>query len=342
MQKAKGHLAESCNLRQPFPRSVALVFLVSFLLVGCAAAQQYETLSEVLVRNSITHPPQEVPHLNALITSYATLNDDREFVIAYYLASPADQGLHFPLLLTGFDKHSRTWRHVSFSQPELRMFSPSRPESDIDCIGSVLNIERNGGWYYLNLHWNPSAGCLLILGHDLHINHMITGWTAAFFKSGQLVYFGNMAHFVSVHPETLFLYDPIEQKSRQIYPQKADPFRKNFSTRLADFIDQKKCAENNWSCDPNKFTIDISDIQVNDQAESLAFRADFETEGMIDQQAAESSGKWYDDQYVYFYRLHPLRWREFSSYDLKSKFGTDSLEELLKPPKLRQIFAASP
>jgi len=54
---------------------------------------------------------------------------------------------------------------------------------------------------------------------------------------------------------------------------------------------------------------------------------------------AESTDEWNDDQYVYVYRLNPLGWREFSIYDLKPKFGTDALRELLTPSKLKQVFS---
>ncbi len=72
------------------------------------------------------------------------------------------------------------------------------------------------------------------MNHDLTVHQTLTGWTAAFFKSGLLVYEGNMVHFAPVHPVTLFLYDPVANKSREIYPQKNDPFRKNFSERLEE------------------------------------------------------------------------------------------------------------
>jgi hypothetical protein len=150
-----------------------------------------------------------------------------------------------------------------------------------------------------------------------------------------------MVHFADVHPETLYLYNPVEHKSHQLYPQNGDPFRRDFSARLAEVIDEKQCRENNWACSPDRFASDISQIEVNDQTRSLAFRATFETEGFTSRQYAEDSGRFDDHQYVYIYRLDPVRWREFSVYDLKPMFGTDSLKELLTPAKLRQVFATS-
>jgi len=225
---------------------------------------------------------------------------------------------------------------------KVKIFEGTEQETQDDCIGSALRLEGNGNWYYLDLHWNPSAGCLVILNHDLTVHQTLTGWTAAFFKSGLLVYEGNMVHFAPVHPETLFLYDPVARKSQEIYPQKNDLFRKSFSERLKEVIDEKRCQENNWACDPNDFESSAGPIEVNDETDSLAFRADFETVGFLEREEAEDSGKWDDDDYVYIYRLQPLRWREFSVYDLKSKFATDSLKDLLTPEKLRQVFATPP
>ncbi len=148
-----------------------------------------------------------------------------------------------------------------------------------------------------------------------------------------------MVHFADVHPETLFVYDPLPRKSQQIYPQKNDPLRDDFSTRLEKIINKNQCAENNWAGEPDRFTTEIDSVEVNDESHALAFHAVFETEGFLTPEKTDSSGQWYDDDYVYFYQFNPLRWREFSICDLKPKFGTDSMKQLLAPAKLKQVFA---
>jgi hypothetical protein len=323
-------------------RAALACLFVGFLFLGYAAGDQDQTLAEVLKQSSIPLPPGSVPHVNAPITSYATLNNDQEFLIAYYLVAPRNE-LRFPLFLTRFDKQVGKWQHASITDLKGKIPQETEHGVEVDCIGSVLSVEGNSKWYYLTLHWNPSAGCLVILQHNLTVSQTLTGGTAAFFKSGMLVYSGNMVHFASVHPETLHLYNPLTHTSQQLYPQMNDPFRDAFSTRLEKVIDQKKCAENNWSCEPGDFTTDIKyPIEVNDETNALAFRIDFETEGILTRKEAESSGKWNDDQYVYFYQLNPLRWREFSIHDLKPKFGTDSLKDLLTPEKLQNVFSTPP
>jgi hypothetical protein len=307
------------------------------LLIGEAAAQQNPTLADVLKQEGIPTPGISVTHINLRITSYASLNDDHEFVIAYYLDNPKNE-LRFPLLVTSFDKHSGKWRHAELTGLKVLIFEGTAHEIEDDCLGSVLDISRHGDEYFLNLHFNPSAGCLLILDKDLTVSHTLAGWPVAFFKSGAFAWISDMVHFSDIHAETLFLYDPATGKSQQIYPQKNDPLRDDFSTRLEKAINKTQCAENNWACEPDRFATEIDSVEVNDETNALAFQAAFTTEGFLTREEADSSGQWYDDDYVYFFQIDPLRWREFSIYDLKPKFGTDSLKELLSPEKLKRVF----
>lgn len=320
--------------------AVASLLLV-LLFPGYVGGQQDQRLVDVLKQSSVSFDLKSVPHLNDAITSYATLNTDHEFLIAYYLITPRNE-LHFPLFLTRYDKLSGQWQEASLTDLKVKISEGTEPETEEECIGSALRLERTGNWYYLDLHWNPSAGCLVILNHDLTVHQTLTGWTAAFFKSGLLAYERNMVHFAPVHPETLFLYAPVARKSQKIYPPKSDPFRKDFSERLKKVIDEKRCQENNWPCDPDDFGSVVGPVEVNDETHSLAFRVEFETEGFLPREEAEGSGKWDDDQYVYIYQLDPLRWREFSIYDLQPEFGTDSLKNLLTQDKLRRVFATPP
>ena len=87
---------------------------IGSLTVRRAVAQQHETLADVLKQEAIPFPPIAIPHLNSQITGYATSNDEREFLIAYYLANPQNE-LRFPLFLTRFDKRSAEWKPVELS-----------------------------------------------------------------------------------------------------------------------------------------------------------------------------------------------------------------------------------
>lgn len=323
-------------------QAAVISLLLVLLFPGYVGGQQDQTLADVLKQSSVPFRFRSVPHLNDRITSYATLNTDREFVIAYDLVGPGNE-LHFPLFLSRFDKQSGKWQEMPFTDLKVKIFEGTEPETQDVCIGSALSLERNGNWYYLDLHWTPSAGCVVIFNYDLTVHQTLPGSTVAFFRSVLLAYAGNMKHFAPVHAETLFLYDPVTPKSQEIYPQKRDPLRKGFSERLEKVIDEKRCQENDWPCDPNNFESSIGDpVEVNDETHSLAFRVKFTTQGFLPCEEAAGSGQWDDGQYVYIYRTDPLRWREFPAPDLKLRFGTDSLKDLLRPEKLRQVFATPP
>jgi len=327
------------NLRCGMQRGIVICFSFALFLANCLLAQQDQALADVLERAGIPLPPIGIPDLHSEITSYATLDDNREFVIGYYLVDPlARNALKPPLLLARFDKQTNDWSRVALSGIKVKALEDSDTESD--CLGSVSGIERHHQNYYLNLHLTPSASCTLILNQDLTVSHTLGGWTDAFFESGMVIYTGNMVHFAPTDPEKLYVYEPVSHNSRLLYPQRDDPFRNTFIARIRKVFDQDRCGKDNWACDPTKFESVVTlPIKVSDATHSLAFRVEFSPRGFLSSEEADSSGQWDDDQYVYIYQLEPFRWREFSVYDLKPKFGTDSLEELLTPDKLKQVFA---
>jgi len=87
-----------------FMRKTLLIVAGLAYLMPCGA-QENPTLAAVLTEHSIALPPEPAPHLNARITSYGILDDEKEFLIGYYLDRP-NYELKAPLLLTRFDKTS--------------------------------------------------------------------------------------------------------------------------------------------------------------------------------------------------------------------------------------------
>ena len=315
------------------------LFLTYVVLLSAAGkslrAQQHLTLADVLQQESIPFPPASIPRLNALITSYATLNDSQGFLVAYYLADPGTDTLRPPLCLARYSKATGRWRDVALEPEQIQQASRLKDWN----IGSVQSLTRRGTNYYLQIHWGPSAGSILILTDDLSVRDAVGGWTRGWYKSGDVLYEGNMTHFVEVKPETLWLYDAESRESRELYPQPDDPLRNAFSAKLAKVIDENRCRLRNWDCNPKNFSTEIDEVELNDETRALAARVRFYAEGFLDRDEAENSGKFDDDDYVYIYQLQPFRWREFSVYDLKPKFGTDSLKELLTPGKIDAVFA---
>jgi hypothetical protein len=324
-----------------------ILFGLVIVLSGRASAQEGLnlgeglTLGEVLKRREIPLPPPAIPHLQTVITSYSAIDNENEFVIAYYVHLDSNL-LRPPLFVTRLNKRAGKWDHAEITKAEANFFEDQANGMKEDCFGSVLDVKNRGGFYYLSMHWNPSAGCSLILNPDLTVNNTLGGGIGAFFQSGALVLVGNTIHFADTHLLKLFLYQPVTRKLEQFYPPKHDPFREDFSARLSKAVDDEKCRGNNWGCNPLEFSSDVVyrfPIQVNDQTNSLSMRVGFYTEGFMLREEAEDSGNWDDDEYVYIFQFDPFRWREFSVYDVKPKFGTDSLEELITPEKLKQVFA---
>lgn len=312
-----------------------LLVAVAVICSSMAAAQPSQTLADVLQQESIPFPPSSIPDLNADVASFATLNDANEFVIAYYRADPNGERLLPPLLITRFNKRDGRWQHLPMLNPKVNVLDVTA-----DCLGSVMSVQKSGGRYYMSLHMTPSAGCILVLRDDLTVDQTLAGMIESFFQSGLMLYMGDMVHFADVHPETLWLYDPAKRTTTQMYPQPHDPLREPFSARLKNVVNRQQCQANNWGCDPSRFGSDIEfPLQVNDQTKAFAFRVRFTTEGFLTREQAEDSGQWDDDEYVYVYQLSPFRWREFSIYDLKPKFGTDSLPDLLAPGLIDKVFA---
>ena len=324
-------------MRDGATRGVLAFAILALLLANCAVGQQKETLADVLARNSIPSDTAPIPRLYSPVTGYAVLNDSRQFFIAYYLAGENEE-LHFPLFLSRLDKRTGGWRKAELK--DIRVSIPdetsSRTRTDY-CLGSVLRVQEKEDHYYLDLHVNPSAGCLLILKQDFTVENLLPGWDVAFLK-GAVLWERNMIHFAPTHPAQLWLYEVATGRSERVYPQTRDPLREDFKHRLADVIDRNKCRKYNWSCNPDQFGSDIEAVEVSNQTAAFAVRVGFSTDGFLTREEAEDSGAWYDDEYVYIYRLQPFDWRAVSIYDLKPSVGTDSLKELLTPEKLRVIF----
>jgi hypothetical protein len=94
-------------------------FFLLFALLAMALpapAQQNSTLADVLKQNSI--PLASIPNLNSQVTSYSVLNDDQEFVIAYYLPTKDDL-LRWPLYVSRLNKRIGQWQNRELRDVKL-------------------------------------------------------------------------------------------------------------------------------------------------------------------------------------------------------------------------------
>jgi hypothetical protein len=174
-----------------------LVILVALVLA--ATIQNAPTLGAEVSRRNLPVPPVAAD-LDQPITSYSVLDDDGGFVIAYYGLEP--DGLLHELRVRSFEARSRTWRTKQFAEP----------------IGSVLSIQRHGGYLYLKGHSSPSAAPLLVLTEGLDRKRELDGWPMLMLDDGRVVYHRSMVHFAPAQAGALALYDPVADRVDSVYP----------------------------------------------------------------------------------------------------------------------------
>jgi len=134
------------------------------------------------------------------ITSFAVLDDARDFVIAYYDMA-ADSLLH-TLHVRAFDKRTRAWRSGTFEP-----------------IGSILKVVGGGPVFYVEGHTSPSATPLLVLTRGLRRKRELDGWPELVLADGRVVFNRSMRHFAPTHAEVLAIYDPATDRERTLYPR---------------------------------------------------------------------------------------------------------------------------
>ncbi len=223
-------------------------------------------LQEVLRARGLPVAPAAVPNLDKPIASYATFDNQKNFLIAYYL----DDGsglLKEPLLLSAFDKVSQQWRSGEIWGQQLR-------ENDAACFGSILRIDASPSAYYLDTHINPSAGCIVIVSKDLSVRGSLYGWFLAAFRDGTIVYHNSQIHFAPVHAAEISVYDVNRGRDIKIYPMK--PYQRVRAEHIgklrAFYKNEKWCREHNHPCDPEWFDSALAgSVAVSDATSALAF-----------------------------------------------------------------------
>ncbi len=111
----------------------------------------------MIKQSNVPSPEASIPNLNSSITSYEKLDNDREFVIAYYLANQSNV-FRFPLFVTRFDKQTRVWSNVALTDLKLKGFGGPGQEVQTDCIGSVTQLQSNRRKYYMSLAYVAICG----------------------------------------------------------------------------------------------------------------------------------------------------------------------------------------
>jgi hypothetical protein len=154
-----------------------------------------QTLLQVLAAAGLKPSPEVVKDLDQPITSYADLNDHGMFLIAYYLSLPSGM-LEDPLRLLSFDRKTEEWRSA-------QVMLGGEQIGHSECLGSVLGVHAVPSAFLLDTHINPSAGCLVILDHNLAFRNALYGWYLTTLNDAQIVFQRSEVHFAAVHPAEL-------------------------------------------------------------------------------------------------------------------------------------------
>jgi hypothetical protein len=279
---------------------------------------------------------------------YGTYNSPNEFLLAYSRVTSSNTLELQPLRVMRYDKQARKWATAEFSDFRTEIL----PGFIDRCLGSVGGVQKLGDFFYVSIELSPSAGCQLVVSGDLRLTTVLSGWLVATFSSGAVVLEGSMVHFAPTHPLRLSLFDPRNATQTTIYPPPSDPFRAAYIQRLRTKISQSdRCHGENCESNPERFDNELGSrcdssgpcqpaMALNEKTGALAFIVQFSAIGFISSDKLKDSTEW-NEQVIYVYRLFPgpLAHREFLSSDMKARFSTTSLDEILTPEMLARIFA---
>lgn len=175
--------------------------LIVAVLLG-AVVQTGGTLGGELLRRSLP-VPSDAGDLEQRMTSYATLDDERGFAIAYYGVEP--DGMLRELRVRTYETAARTWRKWTRAEP----------------IGSVTRLHRGGRFLFVTGHTSPSASPLLVLTETLELKRELDGWPELVLPDGRVFFVRSMIHFAPAHASALALYDPSTDREVSVYPNAA-------------------------------------------------------------------------------------------------------------------------
>lgn len=198
----------------------------------------------------------------------------------------------------------------------------------MNCLGSALDISEYRGVIYIDTHYNPSAGCLIVLSSGLEFKTALSGWLLGLMGAEYAILRRSEIHFMSVHPMHIAVFDVRRNRSTEVYPYQDDPLRRQFSRSIEPHISKKWCIEYAAQCDPENFDTDLQgDVIVNEAARVFGFQAQFDAAGFGD--AAEKQVP--PQTVAYIFRERGGRWehREFQGQQPRRLFGGISLEKLI-------------
>jgi hypothetical protein len=330
-------LPNQVHERSATRRRATPVLLLLFFTPPAAQSQNTPpTLRSALSQAGVSAQGLDGANLEKPIGSWAELNNDAAYLIAYFVAEESNR-LDAPLFVHRYDKRQHSW--TSTSLPEARA---ATQDMNVRCFGSVLAINEFQGLYLLNTHQSPSAGCLLILNRDLKWKTSLYGWFLTGLGKDRVIYHRSQIHFAPVHSLEMGMYDLAADGDLTIFPpQAATPIRDELTRRLGEFFvaRQNWCSTNNHPCDPTWFdSALVSDVAVNAEQDALAFVVSYEAI----QDFREEKPPAGPSAVLYVYRhvsdSSKRQLREILLEEAKRKLGVNQVQEFLAPDRLSKLF----
>jgi hypothetical protein len=240
-----------------------------FLALGAAATAGPATLADLL-RDRGLQPPVGLADMDRPLAHHVVSQDAGETVIIYDAADP-----RAPASVVALRAGPARAR---FTRRPL-VWPPPRPgDLDPETCRRIDRVRRHAGAILVTAHINPSAECTLILGRDLGLQAILSGWPVAMLPDGRIVYQRNQVHFAAFHPLGLNLFDPTRLTDIPLYPRKPyQPARRAHSARLRHVYTTAWCAAHNHPCDPDLFDEHLrSEVHIDARGDALAFVVAFD------------------------------------------------------------------
>jgi hypothetical protein len=283
----------------------------------------------------------KLENLDKNITSGAELDDETQFLIAYYI-DDGTSALNPPLYLERFDRKLGSWKSATLGEAEARSENLGVP-----CLGSILSVTAIGSRFFLDTHINPSAGCTLVLSRDMKLEAGLYGWVVGRLGTEIVIYHRSQIHFAPVHQAEIALHDLRTKHDLTLFPPKQkSPIRQARTQRLESFYQghEEWCNKNNDPCDPAYFDSALEGaVATNEKEQAVAFLISYEQIQLVQGEVQKPDGP--KDVLLVYRRVGEeakLEYREMLLGDAKARFGDLSLENLLKPEVLQKIFKEEP
>ncbi len=282
-----------------------------------------QTLQQTLQAANVPVSDFPASELSQKISSYA-ISQGNPFLLAYYVDDGSER-LVPPLHVIRYDRATGALRRADLREITA-LFQGTIP---MDCLGSALDIREQRGTIYIGTHYNPSAGCVIVLSSELVFRRALSGWLLGLMGSQYAILQESEIHFMSVHPMHIAVYDVRRDQSIEVYPYRGDPQRRQFADSIRPTISRKWCMDYAAQCDPENFdTTLLGYVIVNESARVFGFRAQFDAAGFGP--AAERQVR--PRTIAYVFRERGGRWehREFREQPIQRLLGGMKFDELIR------------